>query len=95
MKAMNFDQNKAESLADELFNKTFDACIDKTDEDIRDNFKSLSAMTKVDGGIKFTPKQKDAIFDFTYWVKDLYRLGKDPEIWPFPLHKIIEIKAMA
>ena len=46
MKAMNFDQNKSESLADELFNETFDACIDKTDEDLRDNFKSLSAMTK-------------------------------------------------
>ena len=65
------------------------------DEDLRDNFKSLSAMTKVDGGIKFTPKQKDAIFAFTYWVKDLYRLGKDPEIWPFPLRRITEIKAMA
>ena len=49
MKSMNFDQNKDESIADELFNETFNACIDKTDKDLRDNFKSLSAMTKVDG----------------------------------------------
>ena len=95
MRAIGFSQDKAESLADELFNETFDSCNDKSDEDLRDNFKSLSHMDAADGGIKFTPKQKDAIFAFTHWVKDLNRLGKDPEIWPFPLHKITTIKSLA
>ena len=95
LRAMGFNDENAYSLSDELFGDSYLSCKDKSYEDLKDNFKSLSALTKAEGQIKCTPKQKDRIRTFTYWVKDLYRLGKEPSEMKFPLEEMMEIKERA
>ena len=92
---MGFSNDNAYSLSDELFGDSYLSCKDKSYEDLKDNFKSLSALTKAEGQIKCTPKQKDRIRTFVYWVKDLYRLGREPSEMKFPLEGMMEIKERA
>ena len=63
--ALGFDKNKAEVISDEMFDNSFLSCIDKTDEELKDNFKSFTSIPLQSGGIKFKPKQKAGIEAFT------------------------------
>lgn len=95
MKALGFDNEKAVTISDQLFDDKFTTCIDKTDTELKDNFKSLVTLPVNSGGIRFQPKQKAGIEAFTFWVKHQYRLGRDPKMLVFPVDNTSEIRNKA
>jgi hypothetical protein len=95
MLACGLDATKAKLIATELFDDMFEACIDKTIDELKDNFKSLAAIPKADGGVKIAPGQKTKVTSFTLWVKHQYRMGRDPTTLKYPYDKAIMIKQKA
>ena len=95
MKACGLADDKAKSISQELFDDRFEACRDKSMDELKDNFKSLALIPKTDGGVKVTPSQKTKVTSFTLWVKHQYRMGRDPAILTFPYKQAIEIKQKA
>ena len=95
MLALGFDEEKAETISDELFDSSFQSCIDKTDEELKDNFKSFTSIAIQSGGLRFKPKHKARIEAFTSWVKHQYRMGREPSMMEFPSDKISEIRNKA
>ena len=73
--ACGFPQARAEKVASEFFNDNFLSCKNTTRNDMKDAFKALAGMTVNQGGMKFTPMQKNYIQTFCYWVKHQYRMN--------------------
>ena len=95
MKACGLDDVKATTIASELFDDQFEACIDLTMDDLKDNFKSLATIPKTDGGVKIAPGPKRKVESFTLWVKHQYRMGRDPATLKYPYAEAITIKQKA
>ena len=49
-------QTSAERLSEDLFDNDFMACMDKTYEDLEQDFKSLSSLTIAQGQIRLEPR---------------------------------------
>jgi hypothetical protein len=85
MVSCNVTADQATTLATELFGNDFTSCKDKSDEDLRDDFKTFATFESDQGQIRLKPRQKKAIKAFNQWVKDMFRLGGDPELQAFPV----------
>ena len=72
------DLATATTIADEIFMDDFRRCKEKTEEKLQQDFKTFAGLTQAQGQIRLRPKTKDCIVAFNYWIKDLYRLGKEP-----------------
>ena len=78
-------QSSAERLAEDLFGDDFLTCMDKTHEDLEADFKSLSALTAVQGQIRLVPRVKKRIKAFIQWTRDETRMGRAPSNSPYPV----------
>ena len=71
-------------LANDIFDNDFNACMDKTYEDLDDNLKAYSTMTVANGHIRLNPSTKKLIKAFIQWSRDQICLGHDPTLTAFP-----------
>ena len=76
------NQNNDERMAEDIFGNDFATCIDKTFEDLDTEFKGYSDLTQAQGQIRLLPGTKRKIKAFVQWVKEQYRLGRDPQERP-------------
>ena len=78
-------ETAAERFANDLFGDDFVACMDKTMEELNQDFKSYSDLTQAQGQIRITPRTKRNIRAFVHWVCDETRLGRNPNAISFPV----------
>ena len=76
-------QTAAERVSIAMFDDDYQTCIDKTLQELEDDFKDFSALTIQAGRLRFDPTTKRNIKAFLYWCKDKYRLNEDPEMEDF------------
>jgi len=75
----------AAELAGGLFVDDFKTCMDKTFEELNIDFKGYSDLTQAQGQIRLAPSVKNKIRAFIQWVRDEYRMGRDPSSTEFPV----------
>ena len=95
MTACGFTDIVAARIASEFFDDQFSSCKNQTHTDMKDAFKSLASLSIASGGMKFTPKQKSFITNFSHWVKHQYRMGRDPALLRYPFTDTTVIKNKA
>ena len=78
-------QTAAERFAADLFGNDFVSCMDKTMEELNQDFKSYSELTQVQGQIRITPGAKRNTRAFIQWVRDEHRLDRNPAANAFPV----------
>lgn len=76
---------KARRIALDVFDDEFNTCVDKTIEELDNDFKDYSVLTVNQGQIRLTPSTKRNIRAFLQWCKDCFRLNIDPSTLPFPI----------
>ena len=59
-------------LSEEIFSNDFESCLDKTQIEIDDDFKSYSRLTQGQGQIRILPGCKKNIRAFVQWSKDQF-----------------------
>jgi hypothetical protein len=74
----------ARRIAVDIFDDSFETCIDKTVEELNSDLKDYSVLTVNQGQIRLNPATKRSIRAFIQWCKDKYRLNEDPSAMPFP-----------
>ena len=74
-------------FAEDIFDESFDSCMDKTFTDLEADFKSYASMTLAQGQLQFLSGIKNKVKTFIQWSRDQIRMGKDPVSVPFPAHK--------
>ena len=82
---------RAQRISSEVFDDEFESCLDKTFKEFKDDMKSYSNLTVINGQIRLNPAQKKNIKAFIQWVKDLLRTGQDPSANPFPIDSVSEL----
>ena len=78
-------QNNSQRLAEDMFGGRFTMCLDKTFTEMETEFKGYSDLTQAQGQICLMVGTKCKIKAFVQWMKDCYRLGKDPADSAFPV----------
>jgi hypothetical protein len=78
-------QTQANRISNELFIDDFHTCMDLTNKDIDDVFKTFSGLTVAQGQIRLLPGPKQRIKAFAQWTREQFRLGRDPTMAPFPV----------
>ena len=78
-------QTKAERIAEDIFDHDFASCMDKTVEELQEDFKTFLDLAVNQGQIRLTPGTKKKIRAFMQWCKDEIRFGRDPSDTPFPV----------
>ena len=91
IEACGLDPIASAGLATQLFRDDFRSCKDKSNEELRDCYKTFATFTVAQGQIRLQPLQKDNIKAFNQWTKDQYRLGLDPSQLPFPVHRVTDL----
>ena len=76
---------QAERLSSELFIDDFHTCMDLTNKDMDDVFKTFAGLTNNQGQIRLLPGAKQRIKAFAQWTRDQFRLGIDPTALAFPV----------
>lgn len=74
----------AERTATELFDDNFETVKDKSIKDLDNDFVTLAALTAAQGQIRIRPRVQRNIKAFVQWVRDEYRMGRDPSHFEFP-----------
>lgn len=77
-------QQQADTLADQVFMDSYESCMDLSDDDLKEAFKTLSNLTVAEGRIRLLPAVKNRIKAFHQWAKDQFRMGLDPSTTAFP-----------
>ncbi len=91
MQQCGLNAQQADQMATQLFRNDFRSCKDKSDDDLKDSYKTFASFTQAQGQIRLNPLQKDNIKAFNQWVKDQYRLNRDPALMPFPVHLVTDL----
>ena len=76
---------QARRIAIEVFDDDFNTCMDKTMDELDEDFKSYSVLTVANGQIRLNPVVKRNIRAFVQWSRDMIRNGRDPTTVPFPV----------
>ena len=79
------NQTPAERIAEDIFSDSFITCMDKTSDELDEDFKSYSDLTLAQGQIRLTPGVRRNIRAFVQWTRDKFRLGEDPENEGYPV----------
>eukprot|EP00978_Attheya_sp_CCMP212_P011988 scaffold29703_cov31-Attheya_sp.AAC.1 len=72
-------------MALDMFNDSFHSCMDKTFDEVDQDFKSYSSLTIAQGQIRLSPGIRTRIKAFIQWTRDELRLGRNPSNVPFPV----------
>jgi hypothetical protein len=75
----------AQRIAADLFGDDFSTCMDKSYEELNQEFKTYSDLTQNQGQIRLMPGTKRLIKAFIQWARDERRLGRDPSTIAFPV----------
>ena len=76
---------QATRIGTEVFDNDFQSCLDKSFEEIDEDFKTYSNLTQQNGQIRLDPGTKRNIRAFVQWVRDLLRVGENPSLTVFPV----------
>jgi hypothetical protein len=76
---------QVQHIASDLFDDDFNSCIDKTNEELDDDFKDYSSLTVANGQIRLTPATKKNIKAFLQWTKHKLRINEDPQMERLPI----------
>eukprot|EP00978_Attheya_sp_CCMP212_P037579 scaffold178764_cov38-Attheya_sp.AAC.1 len=80
-----FDGDTAAArMALDMFNNSFHSCMDKTFDEVDQDFKSYSSLTIAQGQIRLSPGIRMRVKAFIQWTRDEVRLGLNPSNAPFP-----------
>eukprot|EP00978_Attheya_sp_CCMP212_P024852 scaffold78762_cov29-Attheya_sp.AAC.1 len=80
-----FDSATASArMALDMFNDSFHSCMDKTFDEVDQDFKSYSSLTIAQGQIRLSPGIRTRIKALIQWTRDELRLGRNPSNVPFP-----------
>ena len=83
--AMYEGQTAAKRVAADIFADNFNSCMDKSMDELQQDFKSYSDLTQAQGQTRFSPGIKRNVQALIQWVRDQYRLGFNPENAAFPV----------
>ena len=75
----------AQRIAEDVFDDDFQSTMDKTFQELEDDFKSYSSMTVNQGQIRLNPGTKKKVKAFIQWGRDMIRCGIDPASMAFPV----------
>jgi hypothetical protein len=84
---------QAQCMATDIFSDDFNTCIDKTNEELDEDFKDYSSLTIANGQIKLSPATKKNIRAFLQWTKHKLRINENPALELFPTinaHSILQ-----
>ena len=77
----------AQRIATDIFGDDFHTCMDKTNEELDDDFKDYSSLTITNGQIRLAPATKKNLRAYLQWVKHKYRTNEDPTQERFPINE--------
>ena len=72
------NETEAQRLASDMFDDSFESCLDKTFDEIDADLKVYANLTAANGKIIINPRVKRTIKAFTQWAKDMIRMNLDP-----------------
>ena len=78
-------ESASQRIANDIFNNSFNTCIDITFTELDNHWKTYSSLTVADGRIRLRPGTKVNIRAFVQWTRDKLRTGEDPAIEMFPV----------
>ena len=78
-------ESASQRIADDVFNNSFNTCIDITFTELDDHWKTYSSLTVADGRIRLRPGTKVNIRAFVQWTRDKLRMHEDPGAEMFPM----------
>jgi hypothetical protein len=81
------EETQATRLAGDIFLNQFSSCMDITFKELDEHFKAYSDLTIAQGQIRVRPGTRKNIKAFVQWTRDEIRLGRDPEMSPFPIEQ--------
>jgi len=76
-------QTHAQRMATDMFDNDFDSCMDKTVDELTNDFKSYATLTIAQGRITINPGIKRRITALIQWARDQICTGRDPQLIPF------------
>jgi hypothetical protein len=81
----------AARIATDLFDDSYVTVMDKTWEELETDFKSYTDLTQAEGRIRLLPGIKRNLKGFIQWVRDEFRLGRNPENAIFPIAEVPQL----
>jgi hypothetical protein len=85
------EETQAQRIADDVFDNLFSTCMDITFKELDDHFKTYSDLTMAQGQIRLRPGIRKNIKAFVHWARDELRLGRDPNLSPFPVDQVSDL----
>jgi hypothetical protein len=79
------DETASQRIASDVFNDSFNTCIDITFSELDDHWKTYSSLTAADGRIRLKPATKVNIRALVQWARHKIRMNKDPTTEMFPV----------
>ena len=76
---------QAQRIAVDVFDDDFQSTMDKTFQELEDDFKSYSSLTVNQGQIRMNPGTKKRVKAFIQWDRDMIRCDIDPASMAFPV----------
>ncbi len=84
-------QTMAQRIATEVFQDSFESCLDKSITEFDDDLKILSELTVANGRIRLSSTVKRNLKAFIQWCKDKLRIGDDPSQLLFPINDVNDL----
>ena len=78
-------ESAAKRFASDIFSNLYDICMDKTMEEVQNDFKYYSNLTQAQGQIRVTPGVIQRIQTFIQWTRDMIHVGLDTILTEFPV----------
>ena len=81
-------ETQAQCIADDILDNSFASCMDVTFKELDDHFKTYSDLSAAQGQIRLRPGIRKNIKAFVQWTRDELRLGREPNLTPFPVGQV-------
>ena len=78
-------QTRAQRISSEVFGDDFEACKDKSEDELKEDLKTYSQLTVANGQIRLNPGVRRNLRALMFWCKDQDRRGIDPSSLVFPV----------
>ena len=78
-------ETASQRIASDVFNDSFDSCIDITFVELDNHWKMYSSLTVAEGRIRLRPATKVNIRSLVQWTRDMFRTNQDPTSILFPV----------
>ena len=78
-------ESASQRIANNVFNNSFNTCIDITFTELDCHWKTYSSLTVADSCIRLRPGTKVNIRTFVQWTRDKFRTDEDPAVEMIPV----------